>query len=119
MLDFNLVGEKFKTLRQESGLNQAQIADYLKVDQSYISRYEKNERQFSVDLLEKLASLFGCSIEYFTSDEKSLYTPLPFALRATCIASEDLESIAAINKIALNLRSMENLLRENAYERGN
>ncbi len=111
MLNFNLIGEKFKKLREESGLTQGQIAGYLGVDQSYISRYEKNERHLSVDLLEKLSNLFGCSIDYFTSED-SHYTPLPFALRATCIKSEDLETLAAIRKIALNLRDMKNLLKE-------
>lgn len=115
MLDFNLIGEKFKKIREESGLTQGQIADYLNVDQSYISRYEKNERQLSVDLLEKLSSLFGCSIEYFTSDD-SQYAPLPFALRASCITVVDLEAVAIINKLALNLRSMEKLMKENSHE---
>jgi len=111
MLNFNSVGEKFKKLREESGLTQGQIAEYLSVNQSYISRYEKNERQLSADLLEKLSNFFGCSIDYFTSDD-SPYSPLPFALRATCITSEDFETIAAINKIALNLRDMENISKE-------
>ena len=103
------VGERFSELRNRSGLTQSQIANYLNVDQSYISKYEKNERQFSVDILEKAAALFGCPIEYFT-DETSEYVPIPIALRAIFVTTEDLETIAAINKIALNLRFMESLL---------
>jgi len=110
-LNYDLIGEKFKKIREDSGLTQAQIANYLNVDQSYISRYEKNERQLSVDLLEKLSNLFGCSTEYFTSPENNKYKSLPFALRAKNITTEDLKTIAAINKIALNLRSMESLLK--------
>lgn len=118
MLNFDMVGEKFKKLRDESGLTQGQIAEYLNVNQSYISRYESNERKLSVDLLEKLSNLFGCSIEYFTSDDCQ-YNPLPIALRANCITVEDLETVAAINKIALNLRNMEEILKENEHERKN
>lgn len=103
------VGERFSELRNRSGLTQSQIADYLNVDQSYISKYEKNERQFSVDILEKAAALFGCPIEYFT-DETSEYEPMHIAFRAKSVTVEDLETIAAINKIALNLRYMEGLL---------
>ncbi len=110
MLNFSQIGEKFKKLREESGLTQGQIAGYLGVNQSYISRYEKDERQLSTELLEKLSTLFGCSINYFTSED-SQYTPLPFALRASSITSEDLHTVAAINKIALNLREMEGLLK--------
>lgn len=110
MLNYDLIGEKFKRLRESSNLSQAQIAAYINVDQSLISRYEKNERQLSVDLLEKLSNLFGCSIEYFTSDD-SKYKPLPFALRADNFQAEDLESLAVVNRIALNLRKMEGILK--------
>ncbi len=110
MCNIDMMGEKIKKLREESGLKQSQIAEYLNVDQSYISRFEKNERPLSVDILEKLSNLFGCSIEYFTTNNDK-YKPLPFALRATSITADDLVTVAAINKIALNLRSMESLMK--------
>lgn len=111
---FKTVGERFKDLRNVSGLTQSQIAAYLGVDQSYISKCEKNERQFSIDILEKASSLFGCSIDCLT-DEESEPTPMPIAFRAKSITVEDLETIAAMHKIALNLRFMESLL-EKKYE---
>ena len=109
MLNFELIGKRFNELRNRSGLTQSQIAEYLDVDQSYISKCEKNERQFSVEILEKAAALFGCPIEYFI-DETSQFAPMPIALRAKSVTTEDLETIAAINKIALNLRFIESLL---------
>ena len=63
---FKSIGERFNELRNKSGLTQSQIADFLKVDQSYISKCEKSERQFSIDILEKAAALFGCPIEYLS-----------------------------------------------------
>lgn len=57
MLNFALVGERFSELRNRSGFTQKQLAEYLDVDQSYISKCEKNERQFSADILEKAAEL--------------------------------------------------------------
>lgn len=110
MLNFDLVGKKFKVLREQSGFTQGQLAEYLNVDQSYISKCEKNERQFSVDILEKAGDLFGCSLEYFTNDETE-YSPAAIALRAKAVTAEDLETIATMNKIALNLRYMEGLLK--------
>lgn len=106
----SLLGKRFNELRNRSGLIQSQIAEFLEVDQSYISKCEKNERQFSVDILEKAAELFGCTLEYFT-DESSEFKPMPMALRASSVDVEDLKTIAAINKIALNLRFMEGLLK--------
>lgn len=107
----NLAGKRFSELRIKSGLTQSQLAEYLQVDQSYISKCEKNERQFNIDILEKAANLFGCPVEYFT-DKDCKYSPMPIALRAKSIKIEDLETIAAINKIALNLQRMEDLLRK-------
>lgn len=111
MLNFELIGLRFKELREKSGLTQAQLAVFLNVDQSYISKCEKNERQFSIDILEKAGNLFGCSVEYFTN-ENGEFTPITFAFRANAIATEDLDAISAINKIALNLRYMKALLKE-------
>lgn len=108
--NFELIGNRFNELRVQNGLTQSQLAEYLNVDQSYISKCEKNERQFNVEILEKAANLFGCSMDYFTNPDTE-YRPIPFALRANRITAEDLESIAVINKITLNLRFMEGLLK--------
>jgi transcriptional regulator with XRE-family HTH domain len=110
MLNFELVSKKFNELRNMNGFTQSQIAEYLQVDQSYISKCEKNERQFSIDILEKAANLFGCSIEYFINEDSD-FAPIPIAFRAKGLENEDLETIAAMNKIALNLRYMEDLLK--------
>lgn len=110
MLNFELVGKKVKDLRNQSGLNQRQLAEYLNVDRSYVSKCEKGERQFSADILEKITNLFGCSMEFFTS-ESSGNLPIPFALRANGINVADLEAIAVMNRLALNLRFMSSLLK--------
>ena len=111
MIKLEVVSKKFADLRTSNGFTQKQIAEYLGVDQSYISKCEKNERQFSLEILEKASNLFGCSIDYFTNEE-SKFTPMPFALRAKDIEVEDLEAISIINKLALNLRFMEKTLKE-------
>ena len=41
MLNYDLVGKKFKVLREQCGFTQEQLAQYLNVDQSYISKCEK------------------------------------------------------------------------------
>lgn len=106
-----LVRKRFSELRHKSGLTQSQMAAYLGVDQSYVSKCEKGERQFSVDVLEKVATLFGYPVEYLI-DESNKFAPMSIALRAKTVAVEDLETLAAIQKIALNLRFMDGLLGE-------
>ena len=103
------VGSKVKKFREKSGLSQMQIAMFLGVDQSYISKCEKEERQFNMDLLEKLCDLFGCTI----TDLITLNSPaktLNFAFRSSAIENEDLIAISDINKIALNIQQMRKIL---------
>jgi transcriptional regulator with XRE-family HTH domain len=109
MLNFEFVANRFSELRNKSGLTQSIIAEYLGVDQSYISKCEKGERQFSVEILDKAAELFGCTVDYFVN-ESSEFSQMPIALRAKSVTIDDLGTIATMNKIALNLRYMEDLL---------
>jgi len=109
------IGNKVKGLREMAGLNQVQIAHFLKVDQSSISKCEKGERQFQMDQLELLGSLFGCALTDLVHEELQV-KPLRIAFRADAIENEDLIAIADIHKLALNLTEMRNLLKRAAVE---
>jgi len=109
------IGQKIKELREKAGLNQMQIAQFLGVDQSNISKCEKGERQFQVDHLERLGNLFGVPLADLMNDEVSV-APLQIAFRADGMQVEDLNAIADIQKIALNLSQMRTLLQESLCE---
>ena len=106
MIDKNLLGQKIKELRSESNYTQQNIADFLGVDQSFISKVEKNERVLTSDMLEKLAVLFGVKDFIVGTDVR----PLTYAFRANDITAEDMKTICAINKIVLNSTFLETLL---------
>jgi len=108
MLDAKALGARLKKLRAKNSITQSQLAEYLGVDQSYISKFESGQRQLSVLSLEKLANLFGLPVESLLEGEFHL-EQLPFAMRARHLEPEDLESIAVINRIALNLRDMQRM----------
>ncbi|NLC41576.1 MAG: helix-turn-helix transcriptional regulator, partial [Erysipelothrix sp.] len=53
--------ENFKNLRNKVGISQSQLADFLNLDQSLISKFEKGERSLEVSALERSCALFGCT----------------------------------------------------------
>lgn len=103
------LGHRIKTLREQRGFTQSNLAKYLQVDQSLISMVEKGKRGLTSDMLEKLAALFGVQLSAFEEDVDM--KPLSFALRASEINEEDMETISAINRIALNCDFMIQLLK--------
>ena len=103
------MNERLKYLRKESKITQEQLAKFLSVDQSMITKLENGTRSFSITMVDKICSLFGCS-EEFLMGESDDYISLNFAFRSTGIEAEDLESIAAVNKIAINLKYMNELM---------
>lgn len=103
------IGPNIKALREQSGFTQSNLAQYLKVDQSLISKIEKNERFATSDMLDKLSALFGVPADSFYGNAIP-ENRISFALRASQINEDDLETISAINRIALNLNFMTKLL---------
>lgn len=100
---------RLKALRKESRITQEQLAQFLGVDQSMITKLENGSRSFNVTMIDKICSLFGCTEEYLLGECED-YIPLNFAFRSNGIEAEDLESIAAVNKIAMNLKYMNEMI---------
>ena len=106
----NIIGNNIKTLRDGMGFNQSNIARFLNVDQSLISKIEKGERMLSTDMVEKLACLFGVSVDAI--EDRTIEAPsMSFAFKASDLSAEDLEAISAINRITLNSEYMAELLK--------
>ncbi|WP_026513741.1 helix-turn-helix domain-containing protein [Butyrivibrio sp. LB2008] len=105
------VNVRLKELRKECQLTQKQIADYLNVDQTLITKYENGTRTMSVTVIDQICNLFGCTEEYLLGRSDS-YIPLSFAFRSNGIQGDDLQSIAAVNKIAMNIRYMNEMIGE-------
>ena len=103
--------EKLKTMREKAGLRQGQIADYLGVTQTFISKVETGERNLTVDQLENLVNLYGYSLAAFADMEQDAH-PIQFAFRAQDVSQDDLRIIAEIGKIAINNRFMARTLEE-------
>ncbi|MDD7280793.1 MAG: helix-turn-helix transcriptional regulator [Erysipelotrichaceae bacterium] len=110
-MESNKNNVRLKQLRKESKMTQEQMAKYLGVDQSMITKLENGTRSLNVTLIEKICNLFGCSEAYLFGEDDT-YIPLNFAFRSNGIQTEDLESIAAINKIVMNIRYMNEMIED-------
>lgn len=109
-MDLKVVGNNIRTLRNERKFNQENIASFLGVDQTFISKVESGERALSADALEKLANLFGISLLDFENETLPKKTFL-YAFRASDMTVDDMEAIATVNKIAANADFMEKIWR--------
>lgn len=109
-MEINLTntGMKIKRLREKANLTQKQIAEFLSIDQSLVSKFEKGERSISSDTLNRLAALFCCPISALVSDE-NIVPAYTIAFRTTTIDNADLNALTVINKIALNQFKMDQL----------
>ena len=91
----SLYGERIKNLREEHKYTQKQVADFLEIDQSNLSKIELGKRTISMDLIEELCSLFNCSEEYILG-ESDKYDPSNISFRKN--KKMDLNIIAQINE---------------------
>lgn len=116
LIDMKKVGPRLKVLRESVNLTQKDIASYLSVDQSLVSKFETGERSISSDMLKSLSNLYCCPVPSMISDEK-VSTPYHFAFRTKNLNSEDLSALAVINKIALNQMQMDRLIGGDVHDR--
>ena len=67
--------QHIRDLREDNDLSQKDIAKYLNVKQSTYSRYEINDRDIPIDMLENLADFYNTSVDYLIgrTDEKKPY----------------------------------------------
>jgi len=110
-------GNIIKTFREKLGLSQDTLAGYLSVKREMISYYETGARDVPLEILEKLATLFGVDLEiFFYEKPEEVATGIAFALRADNLNDDDLKVIAGFKKVVINYQRMIKL--ENLYAKG-
>ena len=105
-----VVGENIRKLRERAGFTQGNLARFMQVDQSTVSKIESGDRSLSVSMLEKLATLFGVTAEQMES-EGAVIPEFSFAFRGSDLSAAEMEALSAVNRIALNAAFMEKLLK--------
>ena len=60
----NKVNSTIRRLRAEKGINQEQLAEQLHVTRQAVSNWENGKTQPDIEMLTKMAEIFGVSVEY-------------------------------------------------------
>lgn len=61
-----MLGNRLKTVREENGKTQKDVAEYLQKNQNTISSWEVNRTQPKMEDLHKLCVYYNCTYEYLT-----------------------------------------------------
>jgi len=68
-----MFGDRLKELREDTNLNQDELADMVSLTRSAISSYETNTNVPSLEIAIKLADVFEVSLDYLTCRTDELY----------------------------------------------
>ena len=117
MINTTIVGGNAKRARESNGFSQSNVAEFLSVDQSLISKFESGDRSLQADMLEKLANLYGYKISDFENENGIPEQRIKTAYRASGMSADDLTVIHDIRRIAMNLFFMTELSGGGSVER--
>lgn len=107
-----LIGKKLQEARKKSGLTQLQVAKLIGINKAQLSYYETATREINLNILEKLANLYGYKIDYFISGSEIKGPEIQIAFRGENLCNEDLKTIAWAKTFLNNLCEMNDLIRE-------
>lgn len=62
--DIKRSGERIRCLRKQQGMTQEQLAIKLNISDRYLRKIEAGEKGPSIDILVKMSSLLGVSLDY-------------------------------------------------------
>lgn len=102
-MNFETIGLNIRHFREGMGLSQADVSEFLAVTREQISYYETGRRNIPLTLLERLTELFGVELSDLLSEDAAMAkVTTAFAFRADELEQEDLEVMAAFQKIVRN-----------------
>lgn len=107
--------EKLKALRNSHYYTQQEIADKLGVTRSTVSNFEIGRRKPEIDILEKLAAIYGVDLNYFASYTMQTSDLMLLVEKAECIFNDpDIPEVKK-DKVYQNLMKVYLKMKEGAH----
>lgn len=98
----NTVGSRIKHARERAGLTQAELGERLGVDQTYVSRWERDEITPRGSTRLKIANALGVRTEWLRTGEGAMDFPMRDPILQNMAASA--EDVAVMRETRDNLR---------------
>ncbi len=107
-LDLIKFGKRIVDLREKFGKSQEEICSELGVTQQTLSRYEKGQRQASLDFVVKAAQYFNVSADYLLglSETPSTDENVQMICKSTGLCKTAIENLKFIKENLLNISSL-------------
>jgi transcriptional regulator with XRE-family HTH domain len=109
--DNQTIGGNIRRFREQMGLTQEVLAEYLGTSREQVAYYESGSRTVSSAHLAKLSDLFCIDeYEFYEEDQQKIQVNLAFAFRAESISAGDLATIAGFKRIVKNYLNMKRVI---------
>lgn len=100
-------------MREASGFTQEQVAQFLGIGRSAYSNYETGDRELPLEVMERLADLYGCDMYLlYEEDADVVKNMLTTAFRVDNLSADDMKQIAGFKAVVKNYLKMDMLLRQ-------
>lgn len=109
MFDLAEIGNRIRNLRIESKIDQDYLAEYLGISKEEVNQIENGNADIDEYIIDRISTLFCCPIDYILNGT-GFEQRCSISFRTNNLDKEDLESLAAINKIVLNQIYMDRLM---------
>ncbi len=95
------LAKNVKKLRENKGLMQKEVANAVGVHPSNYSKMEKGEREFGIDVVDKLAKFFNLTLDQIVHMEENLPTPIFVEDKTVSEKVKLIENLDEEDKIAI------------------
>lgn len=105
-------GNILKKIRQENNMTQDELAKKIDTSRSNIANYENGKNMPSIDILEKIASLFNCTTDYLLgkTDIRNIEEDFRFAYHKETegLSEDEIKEALEFYKLVKNRKNNKN-----------
>ena len=106
-----IISANIKRLREASKFTQDQVSQFLGIGRSAYANYETGDRELPLDVMERLADLYGCDMFLlYEQDADVVKNMLATAFRVDNLSAEDMKQIADFKSLVKSYLKMDMLL---------